>query len=354
MAMARKLRVEYAGALYHVTARGNDRQRIFRTDADRKRWVALLAERLERYEVTLYAYVQMDNHYHLVVQTAHPNLSRFMHALNTAYTVWSNRRNRRTGHLFEGPYRAIAMEEGSKYLLTVTGYVNLNPVRTRAWAGKSPGERLQVATAYPWSSFGAYLHPDNPTGTLPIAVDRVFGELGARTQREGVTRYRDYLRGWLQKEADERRKPSAERDNGVLNPLHGTRCGCFLGGDPFRDFIQGLLGPDRTLRREVVGYRQWCRERPLDEVLNVICAARGVDPAALHQRGWHQVERDTVLFLCREIAEKPLSELGEALALGASAVWQAHARVARRIQTDSAFAKSVASSRAAIIKILKT
>ncbi len=117
--MARKLRIEYSGALYHVTARGNDRQVIIRTDADWVHLLALLAERLSRYEVTLYAYVLMANHYRLVVETAHPNLNHFMHALNTAYTVWSNKRNRRTGHLFEGPYRAIAMEQKG-YLLTVS------------------------------------------------------------------------------------------------------------------------------------------------------------------------------------------------------------------------------------------
>ena len=109
--MARHLRIEYPGALYHITARGNDRRPIFETVEDRPHLLELLTEGMERYEVRLYGYVFLTNHYHLALQTEHPNLHEFMHYLNTAYTVWVNRRNHRTGHLFEGRYKAIVMEE---------------------------------------------------------------------------------------------------------------------------------------------------------------------------------------------------------------------------------------------------
>ena len=153
--MARHLRVEYPGALYHVTARGNDRGAIFETVEDRVHLLEVLAEGLERFEVRLYAYVLLDNHYHAVLETEHPNLNRFMHYVNTAYTVWMNRRNRRTGHLFEGPYRAVVMEKEG-YLLAVTGYVHLNPVRMRGWKTRPVAERLERVASYLWSSYGAY------------------------------------------------------------------------------------------------------------------------------------------------------------------------------------------------------
>ena len=127
--MARHLRIEYPGALYHVMARGNDRRSIFETIEDRRHLLDLLTEALERYEVNLYSYVFMNSHYHLVVRTKHPNLNEFMHYLNTAYTVWSNLRNQRTVHLFEGRYKAIVMENAG-YLLSATAYIHLNPVES--------------------------------------------------------------------------------------------------------------------------------------------------------------------------------------------------------------------------------
>ena len=154
--MARHLRIEYPGALYHITARGNDRRPIFATDEDRRHLLALLGEGMERYEVHLYGYVFLTYHYHLAAQTEHANLHGFMHYLNTAYTVWANKRHRRSGHLFEGRYRAIAMEEDG-YLLSVSGYLHLNPVRMRGWKDRPVAERLRRVETYPWSSYRAYI-----------------------------------------------------------------------------------------------------------------------------------------------------------------------------------------------------
>ena len=148
--MARHLRLEYAGAVYHVTARGNDRSAIFHTEEDRRHFLEVLAAMMERYAVVLHAYVLMNNHFHLVVRTLEPNLSRFMHDVNTGFSVWTNKRNRRTGHVFEGRFKAIAMQEEG-YLRSVSAYVHLNPVRVRGWKGRAVEERLARVTEYPWS-----------------------------------------------------------------------------------------------------------------------------------------------------------------------------------------------------------
>jgi len=351
--MARHLRIEYPGALYHVTARGNDRRAIFETDEDRRYLLELLVEGMERYEVRLYAYVFLISHYHLALQTEHPNLHEFMHYLNTAYTVWVNRRNRRTGHLFEGRYKAIAMEEEG-YLLSVTGYVHLNPVRMRGWKSRPAPERLRQVESYPWSSYRAYTSAGVKDRDPRIACDRVWGELHARTQREGHRRYREYIENWLIKEQEEKRKPRKKRDESEFNPLDQARLGCFLGGDEFRDFIQGLLGVDRELDQELVGYKQWRKEIPIVEVLGQIAQARDVTEEALLTRRRSHIERDVAMYLCREVGQRSLREIGDLFGVKYSAVSVACRRVREKASGNRRFAGNVAASKKSIINRLKT
>ena len=350
--MARHLRVEYAGAIYHVTARGNDRGVIFRSVEDRKHLLELLGEGLARYEVRLYAWVLLDNHYHLVVQTEHPNLSRFMHYINTAYTVWMNKRNRRTGHLFEGPYRAIAMEDAG-YLLAVCGYVHLNPVRVKSWQNRPVQERLERVRSYPWSSYSSYTRAAKGRGP-EVACERVWGELGASTSSEGRRRYREYTKGWLQKEAQERRKPKHRRDEIGLNPLSEVRFGCLLGGDVFRDFVQSLIGKERKLSHDIVGHKEWRRETPMAVLLSAIAEVRGVPLELLRERRWHHTERDVAMYLCREVGEKTLREIGERFGIGVAATGHAITRVKRRMDASNALSNDIARSRSAVVSRLAT
>src|SRR6185436_10932209 len=102
--MARPLRILIAGGWYHVTARGNERREIFRSDRDRQRFLALVSELPDRYGVGIHAFVLMDNHYHLLVQTAEANLNHAIRWLNVGYAIWFNWKHRRVGHLFQGRY----------------------------------------------------------------------------------------------------------------------------------------------------------------------------------------------------------------------------------------------------------
>lgn len=110
--MARPLRLQHAGALYHITARGNERKSIYRTDEDREVFLTVLAQAIERYRLTLHTYVLMDNHYHLLLETCEANLSLAMRHLNGGYTSYFNRTHNRVGHLFQGRYKAILAEPG--------------------------------------------------------------------------------------------------------------------------------------------------------------------------------------------------------------------------------------------------
>ncbi len=143
--MARPLRIEFPGALYHVTSRGNEQRAIFRSDRDRKAFLGFLGETVRRFGWSVTAYTLMTNHFHLVFQTPEPNLSRGMHWLNSRYAGWFNRTYKRRGHLFEGRFKAFLIDKET-YLAEVLRYVVLNPVR--AHMVKRPED-------YKWSSYRA-------------------------------------------------------------------------------------------------------------------------------------------------------------------------------------------------------
>lgn len=144
--MSRPLRLEFEGALYHVTSRGDRREPIFDDDADRRAWLDVFERSLERFEATAFAYCLMDNHYHFVVQTHQPNLSRLLRQINGVYTQYYNHRHAKVGHLFQGRFKGIVVDEEA-YFLEVCRYVDLNPVRARMV--KRPQE-------WPWSSYCAH------------------------------------------------------------------------------------------------------------------------------------------------------------------------------------------------------
>ncbi len=141
--MARPLRLEFAGAVYHITSRGNARGDIYLDANDRNIFLDVLGNVCERYNWCGYAYCLMTNHYHLVMETAEANLSRGMRHLNGVYTQRFNRKHHRVGHLFQGRYKAILVDKDS-YLLELVRYVVLNPAR--AGITKTAGQ-------YPWSSY---------------------------------------------------------------------------------------------------------------------------------------------------------------------------------------------------------
>src|SRR5882724_1159736 len=143
--MARPLRIEYDGALYHVTSRGNDRKAIFKDDRDRELFLNTLAQVTERFHWICHAYCLMNNHYHLVIETPDGNLSKGMRQLNGVYTQSFNRRHRRVGHLFQGRFKAILVERES-HLLELCRYIVFNPARIKSSA---------KASTWAWSSYRA-------------------------------------------------------------------------------------------------------------------------------------------------------------------------------------------------------
>lgn len=178
--MARPLRIEFAGALYHLTSRGDRREAIFEDDADREAFLGVLAEVVERYHWICHAFCLMTNHYHLVVETMDGNLSQGMRQLNGVYTQASNRRHSRLGHLFQGRFKGILVDKDA-YLLELSRYVVLNPVRARM---------VGLPEQWPWSSYRALL------GEAPVpswlAVDGLLSQFGS-DRAEARQHYRRFV-----------------------------------------------------------------------------------------------------------------------------------------------------------------
>ncbi|MEF8731221.1 MAG: transposase [Candidatus Accumulibacter meliphilus] len=217
--MARPLRLEFVGALYHVTARGDGREDIYRADCDRRVFLDVLADVRERFNWTIHAYCLMTNHYHLLVETPDANLARGMRQLNGVYTQRFNRSYDRVGHVFQGRYKAILVEK-NVHLLELTRYVVLNPVRARMV--RTPGE-------WPWSSYRAMLgEADSPEW---LDIRHILAAFGKR-EGQAAENYARFV-------ADGVGQPS---------PWERLKSQMFLGSDAFVESMRQKVPKDRDLR----------------------------------------------------------------------------------------------------------
>lgn len=172
--MARKPRIEYEGALYHVITRGNQKQKIFKDSLDYRKFLDILTSYKQRYHFILYAYMLMSNHVHLLIETQDVPLSKILQGLNQSYTMYYNRRYKTVGHLFQGRYKAICCDR-DRYLLSLLKYIHHNPVRARIV--KNLGQ-------YPWSSYRAYVTTENASGLINVdQVLRMFSEHKGRARK---------------------------------------------------------------------------------------------------------------------------------------------------------------------------
>lgn len=179
--MARPLRIQFEGAVYHITSRGNARQTIFLDDKDRAAFLEVLAEVVDRFGWICHAYCLMSNHYHILIETPEPNLSRGMQLLNGVYTQKFNRHHRRFGHVLQGRYKAILVERES-HLLELARYIVLNPVHAKM---------VRSTKDWPWSSYRATAGQSDAPEFLNI--DWILSQFDSRRDR-AVRAYRRFVR----------------------------------------------------------------------------------------------------------------------------------------------------------------
>lgn len=309
--MARNIRVEYAGAIYHVTCRmiGDgqlDRSRLFVDDQDRKHFVECLADRVKQYNIRLYLFACMTNHFHLVFETPEGNCGKFMQSLSTAYTVYYNLRHHRHGHLLDGRYKA-KLVEGDEYLLALSRYVHLNPVQIGTLKDKPIAERIEALRSYPWSSYPSYIGRSKALDFVEYAP--VLGEMSGK-RRDWPKQYGKFVENGLAATDEDFKVALKESPRSI-------------GSDGFRAWIderyQKLIENQRC--PEDVAFRRITEPLTADAVLAVLAEVFGVSVEEFGRR-----RRDSVLrgvagrflvryagMMQREAAEKIGGTSGAAL-----------------------------------------
>jgi putative transposase len=306
--MARPLRIEYPGALYHVTARGNEGKPIFRDERDRQGFLDRVASVVTRYRLVLHAYVLMRNHYHLLVETPEGGLAAAMRHLNGVYTQDFNRRHQRSGHLFQGRYKALVVDREA-YLLELSRYIHLNPVRV---------SEVGDPAAFGWSSAAAYVgkRPAPPF----LTVRPVLQQFGRRlpTARR---RYREFL-------AEGVRAPVAPPWSQVVGQT-------LLGPPRWRQRLQRHVRR-RGVHPEVPASGQLRSRPPLSVVLAQLARAAGVRREDLVRRGGDRGgwARPAAMALGWEVCGLGHRELGTAFGVGHFAVSKAIHRLQSLSRTD--------------------
>ena len=319
--MARQLRLEYKGAFYHVTSRGNQRTEIFWDDKDRAEFKRILERTKGRYSYILHAYVLLDNHYHLLIETPYGNLGRIMQNINTSYTVFINRRYRRAGHLFQGRYKAYIIDKES-YLLELGRYIHLNPVR--AGIVKRPEH-------YPWSSYRDYIS--------------VAG-------KEKITDTDDMLSSFSKSRTIARSAYGVFVNDGIAgkSPLDFA-VGSILGNESFRRrvlrFLKGI--PDKT---EIPEIRRIEPKYEMREIVRGIAEYYGIEERGLLERKKASArQRSVAIYLCKTLSGKKNAEIGQMFGITLQGVTNTLRRLGKVVAEDRRLDKEIAAIKVIVSKL---
>jgi putative transposase len=241
--MARPLRIEYEGAFYHVTARGNERKPVFFASSDYRRFKEYLKEAQDKHHCLLHAYVLMTNHYHLLIETPEGNLGRVMHFINASYTNHFNRKHQRSGHLFQGRYKAILVDKDN-YLLQLSLYLHLNPVRAGV---------VSRPEAYPYSSYSSFIagKEDNL-----VSRDLIWGMISP-DPKDAPKQYRRFVESVMDEE--------------VENPLKSTFGGVILGGQRFVKEALARLKEETLEDKDISHGSELRRVSGMGDVIAAVC-----------------------------------------------------------------------------------
>jgi putative transposase len=292
--MARPLRIEYPGAFYHVTSRGNEQKDVFRSKKDREQFLSYLETAVVRYGAVIHAYCLMSNHYHLLLETPAGNLSQVMRHINGAYTTYFNVKRKRVGHLFQGRYKAILVE-ADEYAAELSRYIHLNPVM--AGIAAKPEE-------YEWSSYRQLIGLAETRAWLTSSF--ILGFFGKKSARD---KYREFVNESINREYD--------------NPLKKVIASTILGSPDFvREMSQRHLG-EKKADRNVPAVRVLNRPR-VEEIIQAVEIV--VKDEALAKK--------VSIYFCHRYSGARLREIGERFSLSDAAVTQASRRMRVASEND--------------------
>ena len=303
--MGRQLRIEYPGAYYHVTSRGNERRDVFKSQKDREQFISYLESAVVRYGAVIHAYCLMSTHFHILIETPSGNLSQIMQHINGAYTIYFNTKRKRSGHLFQGRYKAILIE-ADEYAAELSRYIHLNPVR--AGMVTKPEE-------YPWSSYRDYVGERKSPGWLKTGF--ILGYFGNKAS-DSEGKYRKFVEDLLDKEYD--------------SPLDTAVAATMLGGVEFIREMTETHIDGKHLDRDLAALRTLSNHPTMDTIIQAVKSVIGE-----HER----LAEKASIHLCHKYSGAKLKEIGERFGIGQSAVTQASRRFAQQLDGDGTLKKQV-------------
>ena len=253
--MTRQWRIEYENALYHVMSRGNEQLDIVRDDHDREKFLEILGNMSKRHGVEVHAYVLMNNHYHLLLRTPRANLSKSMQWFAVSYTRYFNTRHVRNGHLFQGRFKSILMENDA-YLTQLSCYIHRNPVRAGI---------VNRLINYRWSSYQAYAYNRNKAEWLETSL--VLSQFQKRSKH---TSYRNHM----QQYADEEKRI-----------LEDVQYGLLLGGQEFAEGIKNKFLQEVKPEAELPQQKQILKADNVELKLREAAVALGLDMEEMAVQG---------------------------------------------------------------------
>jgi REP element-mobilizing transposase RayT len=313
--MGRLLRIEYPGALYHITSRGNEGQKTFLDEADRLKFLEIIKDYHDRYGILIHSYVLMDNHYHLVLETPMANLVKVMHGMNGRYTSYFNRTHSRSGHLFQGRYKAILVDK-EPYLLQLSRYVHLNPVRAGV---------VEHPESYQWSSYAGYIGKGKKYEWIEYSW--VLGQFGSHAGVAGK-KYRIYTEEAL--------------EGGIESPLKNVYGQVMLGGDEFVKKIRGML-KGKPLDHQIVERKRLKELPPPHSVIKIVTKAFGAKEAEIREKGKrNSIARKTAIYLVQRYTGLSNEVIGKLFGgIHFTAVSKVSARLREEMQHDKTLARLV-------------
>lgn len=281
--MARPLRVEYERACYHVISRGNHSEVVFKDGSDCELFLEKLVEFSELYEVVIHSYCLMPNHFHLQIRTLHANLSKFMQSFLTSFTINMNRKYFKSGHLFQGRYKA-QLVDNALYKNKLSRYIHLNPVKIKSHEGVALSTIKSRLKDYKWSSYRFYIGLDKK----PTWLDRrfVLSSWGG-SAAEKIHNYQEYV------------EQGIKRDN--TDDIRGSVGGSIIGSEPFKEKIV-----NKYLNQDVTDIDS--REQPvlakvnaftIEDVFETVCDYYGLKnlERIRRRKGTHSEARKMAMFL---------------------------------------------------------
>lgn len=327
--MARALRIEYPGAWYHVTCRGNERGVIFQDDKDRGLFIQSLGESIEALNVELHYYVLMSNHFHLLVKTPDGNLGRFMQRFNTTYITRYNSRHHRSGHLYQGRYKAVLVDS-DEYLLELSRYIHLNPVRLKKYKRKNVVEKMKILKSYKWSSFSGYINLKDRCDFVNYKA--VLFSVG-RDDRKGRKEYSKFVQDGLMK--------------GLESPLKDVKGQTILGTESFISWVNEKFIDPKKIRnkKDYPQVKNLLGNIKIKDIANAVAREYGAtSKEILEPRSTWREARKVLLEICYKLKFSRLNckELGRQLGgIGGDAVAHNHKRFQKTMERDKKLSKKI-------------